>query len=55
MKKLSDDDEHRLDHVHETMEINGGDDVDKYFPTEPQPSRQDVLQGLKRLLLSVNT
>ena len=29
----------------ETMEINGGDDVDEDFPSEPQPSRQDVLKA----------
>jgi hypothetical protein len=29
----------------ETMEINGGDDVDEDFPAEPQPSRQDVLKA----------
>ena len=29
----------------ETMEINGGDDVDEDFPAEPQPSQQDVLKA----------
>jgi hypothetical protein len=29
----------------ETMEINGGDDVDEDFPAKPQPSRQDVLKS----------
>ena len=28
----------------EAMEINGGDDVDKNFPTEPELSQQDVLK-----------
>jgi len=33
----------------ETMEINGGDDVDEDFPSEPQPSRQDVLKATSTL------
>jgi hypothetical protein len=35
--------------AHETMEINGGDDVDEDFPAEPQPSRQDVLKATSTL------
>ena len=33
----------------ETMEINGGDDVDEDFPAEPQPSRQDILKATSTL------
>ena len=29
----------------EAVEINGGDDVDKDFPAEPQPSRQDIFKA----------
>ena len=31
--------------AHETIEVNRGDDVDEYFPAEPQPSWQDVLKA----------
>ena len=45
-EKISDDDEHWLDHEANTVdEINGGDDVDEDFPAEPQPSRQDILKA----------
>ena len=40
--------------AHENMEINGGDDVDDGFPTEPQPTRHDVLKAASRYIEDIN-